>query len=113
MSFLGLPDIFKVPFGQILTSGFYVNEVFEGTAVSATTRQKENRPKTAVQLLPDMSQVIFQHDAVPAHDAVKTRQGYQAHFPGTRVKGGRLCFQLRHAPSCGWHGGIAYTETLQ
>ena len=91
VTFLGFPDILKVPSDQILTSGFYVKEVSEGTAVSATTQQKENRPQTAVQLLTHMSQVIFQHHGAPAHDAFKTHQGYQAHFPGSRVKGGWPC----------------------
>ena len=98
MNFLCLPDILKVAHDQILTPSFFVYEVSEGTAVSATTRQKENRPQTAVQLLPDMSQVIFQHHGAPVHDAVKTYQGYQAHFPGSRVKGGWPCNSSHLSP---------------
>ena len=50
-------------------------------------RRKENGPPTAIKLLPDMSQAIFQQDGAPAHNAAKTQQWCQASLPGFWAKG--------------------------
>ena len=70
-----------------MTSAFYVEEVLKGTAASAMRRRKENGPPTAIKLLPDMSQVIFQQDGAPPHNAAKTQQWCQANLSGFWAKG--------------------------
>ncbi|XP_043229039.1 uncharacterized protein LOC122385098 [Amphibalanus amphitrite] len=87
MSFRGLSDLHIVPRGQTVTADYYVEEVMKGTAASAMRRRKENGPPTAIKLLPDMSQAIFQQDGAPAHNATKTQEWCRANFPGFWAKG--------------------------
>ena len=87
MSFRGLSDLHIVPRSQTVTADFYVEEVMKGTAASAMRRRKENGPPTAIKLLPDMSQAIFQQDGAPAHNATKTQEWCRANFPGFWAKG--------------------------
>ena len=87
MSFRGLSVPHIQPRGKTVTSGFYVEEVLNETATSATRRRTENGPPTAVKLLPDMSQALFQQDEVPAHTAAKTQRWRQDNFPAFWAKG--------------------------
>ena len=52
-------------------------------------RRTENGPPTAVKLLPDMSQAIFQQDGAPIQTAAKTQRWCQDNFPAFWVKGVR------------------------
>ena len=54
-------------------SDFYIQEVLKGTAASAMRRRKKNGPPSAIKLLPDMSQAVFQQDGALAHNATKTQ----------------------------------------
>ena len=52
-------------------------------------RRKKNGPPSAIKLLPDMPQAVFQQDCVPPHNATKTQKWCQASLPCFWAKGVR------------------------
>ena len=70
-------------------SDFYVQEVLKGMAASAMRWQKKNGPPSAIKLLPDMSQAVFQQDGAPAHNATKTQKWCQVSISVFWAKGVR------------------------
>ena len=69
MSHRGLSELHFVPRGLTVTAQYNVEEVLKKSAASAMKRKRKTGPPTQVELLPKMSEAIFQQGSAPAYHA--------------------------------------------
>ena len=81
MSFSGLTDLHIVPQGTNIDQEYYCTNILEGNMFKRMKKNAVRGTKFNVQLVPDMSEMIFQQDGARPHTALRTQRLLQEKIP--------------------------------
>ena len=74
MSYCALSDLHIIPVGSTVTAKYYVEEILTKSILPSLKRKRKTGSILVRQLLPNMSNYIFQQDGAPAHHAKVTQE---------------------------------------